>query len=52
MALRPTVRDVEEASLRLGDGPDVFDFDRPLKGVAGDIVAFVIVGKDDKARVR
>jgi hypothetical protein len=37
LALKPTVTDLEEASMWLAGDPDVFE-PRPLKGVAGQIV--------------
>ena len=41
MALRPTILDVEEASVWLAGDADVFGAGRPLKPAAGEIVAIL-----------
>jgi len=50
MALQPTVLDVEEASLWLSGDPDVFGAGRPLKAVAGEIVAIVSADEEEEPR--
>lgn len=46
LALRPTILDVEEASLWLSADNDIFGAGHPLKRVAGEIV--VILTADDE----
>jgi hypothetical protein len=48
MALRPTVVDVEEASLWLAGDADVFGPGRSLKPVAGEIVAILAADDEDE----
>ena len=50
MALRPTVIDVEEASLWLAGDADIFGAGRSLPRVAGDIVAILTAEEDDESR--
>lgn len=47
LALRPTIADVEEASVWLSGDADVFGPGRPLKDVAGQIVALLTADEDD-----
>lgn len=47
MALRPTVADVEEASLWLAGDSDIFGAGRPLKPVAGEIVAILTADEEE-----
>ena len=49
MSLRPTVVDVEEASLWLAGDPDVFGPGSSLKPVAGEIVA-ILTADDEEER--
>jgi len=46
-ALRPTIRDVEEASLWLAGDTDVFG-GRPLPPVAAEIVAILTAGEGEE----
>lgn len=48
MALRPTIADVEEASLWLGGDVDVFGAAPPLKGVASQIVTILTAGEEEE----
>jgi len=50
MALRPSIRDVEEASLWLAGDADIFGAGQPLKLVAGDIVAIVTADEEEEPR--
>jgi len=50
LALRPTIVDVEEASLWLAGDSDVFGSGQPLKPVAGDIVAILTADEEDEPR--
>lgn len=52
VALRPTVRDVEQASLWLAGDPDVFGAGQPLPRLAGDIVAILTSGEDEEEAPR
>ena len=45
-ALRPTIRDVEEASLWLGGNSDVF-VGQPLKAIPGEIVAILTADEEE-----
>jgi hypothetical protein len=47
IALRPTVADLEEASMWLAGDTDVFGAGRPLKDVASQIVALLSEDEDD-----
>ena len=49
-ALRPTIRDIEEAAQWLSGDRDVFGAGEPLKGVAGEIVAILAPGEEDEER--
>ncbi len=50
LALRPTVLDVEEASLWLAGDTDIFGAGRPLKTVPGEIVAILTADEDEDRR--
>jgi hypothetical protein len=47
MALQPTIKDVEEASLWLAGDPDVFGTGAPLKSTAGRIVDILTADDED-----
>ena len=49
LALRPTLLDVENASMELSGDRDVFGAGEPLKGVPGDIVEILAVDEEEKA---
>lgn len=46
MALRPSIRDVEDAAMWLSGDRDVFGPGEPLKGVAGEIVTVLTSGEE------
>jgi hypothetical protein len=48
MGLRPTVADVEEASIWLGGDRDVFESGPPLKGVASQIVTILTAYEEEE----
>jgi hypothetical protein len=48
MALRPTIADVEEASIWLGGDRDVFGPGEPLKGIASRIVTILTVDEEEE----
>lgn len=48
IALRPTVKDVEEASLWLAGDADVFGRGAPLKATAARIVEIVTADEEDE----
>ena len=50
LALRPTIRELEEASLWLSGDMDVFGPGRPLKGVPSQIVTLLTADEEDGAR--
>jgi hypothetical protein len=50
-ALRPTVADLEEASMWLAGDLDVFE-PRPLKGIAGQIVTILTEDEEEERRAR
>jgi hypothetical protein len=50
MALRPTIVDVQEASLWLAGDADIFGAGQPLKLVAGDIVAIITSDEEEEPR--
>lgn len=50
LALRPTIVDVEEASLWLAGDADIFGAGQPLKLVPGDIVAIVTSDEEEEPR--
>jgi len=49
LALRPSVADVEEASIWLGGDPDVFGAVEPLKGIASQIVTILTVEEEEES---
>jgi hypothetical protein len=48
LALRPTIRDLEEASLWLSGDPDVFGAEPPIRGVASKIVTILTADEEDE----
>ena len=52
MALRPTILDVEEASVWLAGDSDIFGAGQPLKPVAGEIVAILTVDEEEEPEPR
>ncbi len=50
LALNPTMRDIEDAALWLGGDPDIFGAGKPLKGVAGEIVAILTADEEEEGR--
>jgi hypothetical protein len=50
LALKPTILDIEEASMWLSADEDVFEPGQPLKQVAGDIVALLTADEDEEPR--
>jgi hypothetical protein len=50
LALRPTVRDVEEASLWLTGDADLFGAGKPLKPIAGRIVEILTADEEEELR--
>jgi hypothetical protein len=48
MALRPTVADIEEASIWLGGDCDVFGAGLPLKGIASRIVTILTADEEEE----
>jgi hypothetical protein len=50
MALRPTIADVEEASIWLGGDRDVFGAGTQLKGVASRIVTILTADEEEPPR--
>jgi hypothetical protein len=48
IALRPTILDIEEASMWLSGDADVFGAGRPLKPIAGDIVAILTADEEEE----
>jgi len=50
MALRPTILDVEEASLWLAGDADIFGAGQPLKPMAGEIVAILTADEEEEPR--
>lgn len=48
LALRPSIRDVEQASLWLAGDADVFGAGQPLPPLAGDIVAILTADEDEE----
>ena len=47
-ALRPTVRDLEEAATWLSGDRDIFGAGKPLSGIAADIVAVLTPDDEDQ----
>ncbi len=50
LVLRPTVRDIEEASLWLAGDTDIFGAGQPLRTVPGEIVAILTVDEEEEPR--
>ena len=48
MSLRPTIADIEEASVWLEGDPDVFGAGEPIKGVASDIVTILTENEEEE----
>ncbi len=48
LALRPTVLDLEQASMWLSGDRDIFGPDQPLQPPASDIVAILIADEDEE----
>lgn len=48
MALRPTIVDIEEASIWLGGDRDVFGPGEPLKGIASQIVTILTADEEEE----
>ncbi|HYA27597.1 MAG TPA: hypothetical protein VEI95_02175 [Acidobacteriota bacterium] len=48
MALQPTIVDIEEASLWLSGDNDIFGSGKPLKAVAGEIVAILTADEEEE----
>jgi hypothetical protein len=48
MALRPTITDIEEASVWLGGDRDVFAPGPPLKGIASQIVTILTADEEEE----
>lgn len=48
IALRPTVADLEQASLWLEGDTDVFNPDEPIKGVASDVVMILTENEEEE----
>ena len=48
LALQPTIVDVEEASLWLSGDNDIFGAGKPLKAVAGEIVAILTADEEEE----
>ncbi len=50
MALRPTILDIEEASLWIAGDADVFGARRPLKPAASEVVAILTADEEEEPR--
>ena len=48
LALRPTILDLEEASLSLSGDTDIFGAGEPLKNVPGDIIAILTADEEEE----
>jgi hypothetical protein len=48
IALRPTLADIEEASVWLAGDADVFGAGEPVKGVASDIVTILTENEEEE----
>ena len=51
LALRPTITEVEEASLWLAGDADVFGAGNPLKSIAGRIVDILTADEEEEPRL-
>jgi hypothetical protein len=49
LALRPTIRDVEEAAMWLSGDRDIFGAGEPLRDVVAEIVAVLTPNEEDEA---
>ena len=52
MALRPTILDIEEASVWLAGDTDVFGAGQPLRPVASDVVAILTADEEEEPPAR
>ncbi len=52
MSLRPTIADIEEASVWLEGDADVFGAGEPVKSVAADIVTILTENEDEERGAR
>jgi len=52
LGLRPTIADLEEASLWLGGDADVFGPGAPIKGTVSQIVTILTENEEDESRAR
>lgn len=50
MSLRPTIADIEQASVWLEGDPDVFGAGEAIKGVASEIVAILTENDEEDSR--
>ena len=48
MALKPTIADIEEASVWLDGDPDVFGAGKAVQGVASEIVAILTENEEEE----
>ncbi len=48
MSLRPTIADLEEASLWLSGDTDIFGASQPIKGVASAIVTILTANEEEE----
>lgn len=48
LALRPTIADLEQASLWLEGDADVFEAGEPIKGVASDVVTILTENEEEE----
>jgi hypothetical protein len=48
MELRPTIADIEQASLWLDGDPDVFGAGEPVRGVASEIIAILAENDEEE----
>ncbi len=48
LALRPTIADIEEASVWLEGDPDVFGAGRAVQGVASEIIAILTEDEEEE----
>ena len=48
MSLRPTIADIEQASLWLEGDTDVFEAGEPIKGVASDVVTILTENEEEE----
>lgn len=48
MSLRPTIADIEEASVWLDGDPDVFGAGKAVQGVASEIVAILTENEEEE----